>query len=134
MGDGGRDVHAGQESGPNETFKPSTSANINRARQFMPFAALKGYYGLVREAERIKEDKRELSEETLNIIFEKLFQLEKGSMVRVTYYDTDAYVTVEGLVVQLNSNFSKLIVGKKTIPFDDILDVEEEGFGIGGIE
>ena len=34
-----------------------------RAAQFMPFAALKGYYDLIRERERVAEPKRELTDE-----------------------------------------------------------------------
>ena len=35
-----------------------------RARQFAPFAALRGYYDLVRERERVVEPRREMSEES----------------------------------------------------------------------
>ena len=33
----------------------------DRARQFMPFASLKGYFDKIREQQRIKEPKKELS-------------------------------------------------------------------------
>ena len=37
--------------------------HADRARQFMPFASLRGYYDFIREQEREKEPRRELSED-----------------------------------------------------------------------
>ena len=37
--------------------------HADRARQFMPFASLRGYYDFIREQERVKEPRRELSED-----------------------------------------------------------------------
>ena len=47
---------------PGAGFKPS-SAGADRARQFMPFMALKGYFELCREQERCPAPRRELTEE-----------------------------------------------------------------------
>ena len=49
----------------------------DRARQFMPFAALRGYYDKIREQQRIKEPKRELSETEAERLSYKLNQLKK---------------------------------------------------------
>ena len=37
--------------------------HADRARQFMPFASLRGYYDYIREQERVREPRRELSED-----------------------------------------------------------------------
>ena len=42
---------------------PERRPRADRAQQFMPFAALKGYYDLIRERERVAEPKRELTDE-----------------------------------------------------------------------
>ena len=42
---------------------PERRPRADRAQQFMPFAALKGYYDLIRERERVVEPKRELTDE-----------------------------------------------------------------------
>ena len=42
---------------------PEPRPRADRAQQFMPFAALKGYYDLIRERERVAEPKRELTDE-----------------------------------------------------------------------
>ena len=43
--------------------KVKTQRHADRAMQFAPFAALKGYYECVRMQERITEPKKELSED-----------------------------------------------------------------------
>ena len=42
---------------------PERRPRADRAQQFMPFAALKGYYDLIRERERTVEPRRELTDE-----------------------------------------------------------------------
>jgi len=42
----------------------------NRAKQFLPFDALKGFQEALREKEREFEEKRELSEESLKVLDE----------------------------------------------------------------
>lgn len=95
-----------------------------RAQQFMPFAALKGYYDMIAERERVKEEKRELSEDQKELLTRKFQQLEKGMMVRVTYYDKDAYTTIEGLLAKIDWTFERLIVVKTEISMLDIYEVE----------
>lgn len=51
------------------------------SRQFMPFAALRGYYDKFREKQRIKEPKRELSEYEKEKLSYKLNQLQKEQLV-----------------------------------------------------
>lgn len=98
----------------------------DRAQQFMPFAALKGYYDLVRERERVVEPRRELSEEDAMRLSRKLAQVRKGSMVAITHYDEDAYITTQGLVTDIDLVYRTLTVVKKRIAFDDILDLSGE--------
>ena len=50
----------------------------DRARQFLPFDALKGFKQAIKEREKIKVDKIELSEEMANVISYKLRQIKKG--------------------------------------------------------
>lgn len=96
----------------------------DRARQFMPFAALKGYYDLVRERERVLESRRELSDEDAAHLSEQVTGLCKGDMVKVAYYDVDAYVTVEGVLTQVDEAYRTLTVVKTRIAFDDVWGIE----------
>lgn len=97
----------------------------DRARQFMPFAALKGYYELIKNEQRIKEPKKIISEDYAKVINKKLLALKKGKMVKVVYYDKDAYTTVEGIVSHVDFDMRKLVVVKTEIFFDDIMKVTE---------
>ena len=98
-------------------------ANNPRAKQFMPFASLKGYFDLIREEQRIKEPKKNLSEEEATVLSYKLNQVKKGMVVKVRYYNIDAYETAEGIVSSFDDIFRTLTIVKKFISFDDILDV-----------
>jgi uncharacterized membrane protein len=96
----------------------------NRAAQFMPFAALKGYYDLIAQAGRVAEPKKELSEEEVDALNVALNQVRKGRMVRATYYHGDGYVVIEGLVSGFEPVAQKLRVVKTAISFDDLLSLE----------
>lgn len=98
-------------------------ANNPRAKQFMPFASLKGYFDMIREEQRIKEPKKTLSEEGATVLSFKLNQVKKGMLVKVTYYNVDAYETMEGIVSNFDDTFRTITVVKKMILFDDILDI-----------
>ena len=75
--------------------------HADRARQFMPFAALKGYYELVRQQERVEQPRHQLTDEEALELSARLAALRKGDIVRVTYYDQDASNTVMGYPVSL---------------------------------
>ena len=96
----------------------------DRARQFLPFAALRGYYDLVRKQERVVEPRHELTEEEALYLSTCVAGLRKGDMVRVEYYDTDAYVIALGMLSNIDTTFRTLTVVKTRIAFDDIRRVE----------
>lgn len=95
----------------------------DRARQFMPFSPLKGYYDLIGKCERIKEPKIELTEDMLEIISQKLNKIEKGIMIKVKYYDVDSYVEIEGMISNIDKIYNNLTVIKTVIKFEDIYDI-----------
>ena len=65
--------------------------HADRAMQFAPFAALKGYYESIRLQERITEPRKELSEDEAEAISNTLNKLQVGTTVKIRYYDVDAY-------------------------------------------
>ena len=97
--------------------------NKERAKQFMPFASLRGYYSLVLEQARLKEPKKELSEDECEKISHKLNEIKKGMMIKIKYYNKDSYIEREGLVSKIDKDFQKLYVVKTEINFDDILEI-----------
>lgn len=96
----------------------------DRARQFLPFAALRGYYDLVRERERVPTPRRELTEEEARELDAVLARVGRGSLVRATYYDGEAYVTCEGLVSQKDEILRDLWVVRTKIPLAALQSLE----------
>ena len=96
----------------------------DRARQFMPFASLRGYYDIIREQAKNKEPKRDLAEDELTLINEKLNQIKKGMMLTVIYYNVDSYEKITGIVSNFDKVFQTLTIVKTKIPFDNILEIE----------
>ncbi len=98
--------------------------NKDRARQFMPFNSLSGYFEMLEEAERIVVEKRELTEDELaklNYLFPKI---KKGMMIKITYYDKNSYRVKEGMVSKINLDTRSITLVKTEILFEDILDIE----------
>ena len=98
----------------------------DRARQFKPFAALRGYYDLIQERERVSEPRRELTEEQQRELSAQVARLARGQVVAVTYYDGDAYVTYTGAVAQVDVVLRTLQIVQTRIPFDDIAHIDED--------
>ena len=56
-----------------------------RAQQFIPFAALKGYYELIEKKENEFQIKKEMSEETAKDLNYKFAQVKIGMEISVQY-------------------------------------------------
>lgn len=95
----------------------------DRAKQFMPFAALKGFQEMLKEKERIVVSRMELSEEQKEELDRKLQMLGKNDIVTVVYFHDGEYVKVKGMVsrIDLSSRIVKIVNTK--ICFDDIADI-----------
>ena len=100
--------------------------NLDRARQFMPFAALRGFEELIREQSQEPVARRILTEEAAARLSEKLLSVSCGMMVQVTYYDGRTYRTVVGLVSDIDFAGRRLRVVKTEICFDDIDEIRAE--------
>lgn len=97
-----------------------------RAKQFMPFAALKGYPEALRKKEKIIVPKIELSEDSAQILDRKLRQVRKNDIITVVYFNKDEYLKQIGMVSRIDTTARVLKVVNTKIKFEDILDVEGE--------
>ena len=97
----------------------------DRAKQFMPFAALKGFYDIIDRREEVSVPKKELSEDDCAALSAKLSAIEKGQVLQVIYYHDGAYVKQCGCVSRVDFTFRKLTLVKTEINFDDIYDIEQ---------
>ena len=107
--------------------KPKTKMPIaDRAKQFLPFAAVKGLPEAMAAKERIVVPKVELSPEQADYLDEQMHKLERGKIATVVYYDAKQkqYVKVTGMVARLEESSRVLQIVNTKILFDDIYDVE----------
>lgn len=109
-----------QQDGPH-VAKP----HPNRARQFMPFAALKGYHELAQERERVSEPKRIMTEERALELSAIISSLSKGDMISVTHYKKDHYTDTCGIVSEIDEVNRFFRVIKTQIPFSDIFSINK---------
>ena len=109
----------------NKSVRPKMTKE-DRAKQFMPFAALKGYEIALREKERVVVPKSELSEEYKEELDYKLRQVEKKDMVTAIYFHKDEYVKVTGVVSRIDETARVLTIVNTKIAFADLYDIQKE--------
>jgi len=96
----------------------------NRAKQFMPFAALKGLPEALEKKEKIVVPRPILSQDYMEELDFKMHQILRGMVVSVTYYEGEECLKKTGMVAKLSPEGRFLQVVDKKISFDTILDVE----------
>lgn len=97
-----------------------------RAKQFMPFAALRGLPEALALKEKVIVPKVELSEEMAEELDRKMHLLEKGKVATVIYFAKDEYLKKTGMVARIDLTAGVLQLVNEKIPFNDILDVSVE--------
>ena len=109
----------------------------DRAAQFSPFAALVGFGEAVKETERLTEDRRELTEEEVLILNDKLAEIagrsEEQPLVTVTFFRADdrksggAEISKSGRIKRIDTYSNMLVFTDGTVVFlNDITDIREE--------
>lgn len=97
---------------------------VTRAKQFLPFDALKGLQEALREKEIEYEEKRDLSEDTLNELNNKFNQLENESYVKITFYKNGKYSKIKGKVTNIDYIKKKIQINKEyNINICDIVSI-----------
>ena len=107
--------------------KPKQRMSVSdRAKQFMPFSALKGLDEALAAKERQIVGKKELSEDKAELLTRKLTELKIGDKVSITYFSGGVYVSCTGKVSKINTVNREVTIVKKPIPIDDIYDITTE--------
>ena len=97
---------------------------VARAKQFLPFDALKGLQEALREKEREYEEKKDLSEDTLNDLNNKFNQIDNGSLVKITFYKNGKYSEIKGRVTNIDYVKKKIQINKEyNINICDIISI-----------
>ena len=106
-------------------------SRVERAKQFLPFDALKGLQEALKEKKKELEfaQRIDLVDEVIEKISEKLQMLELGNVVVVKYYCNKSYKEVIGKVRKVDRVKKKLVilVGNEevSVKFSDILKLRE---------
>lgn len=101
-------------------------AREERAKQFMPFAALKGHMEALRQKEKIVVEKQELSEEYKEALDYKLRSIRQKDIVTVVYFCKDEYLKMTGMVARIDETARVLKVVNTKISFDDLYEIQKE--------
>lgn len=96
----------------------------DRAKQFMPFDALKGFQEALREKERICVPKRSLSEEERAELDRELARIGKTDMVEAEYFQDGEYVCVRGMVAAVSRQEGWLRIVNTQIACENISRLE----------
>ncbi|MCF0229080.1 MAG: YolD-like family protein [Parasporobacterium sp.] len=113
-----------------------------RAAQFLPFAALTGYGEAIKEAGRLTEHKRELSDTEAEELNRKLALINAGIRntlsVTVTYFVPDSrkdggeYRSFTGEVKKIDTFKGEIVfLSGERVPVSDISDIEITGYNDG---
>jgi len=100
----------------------------SRAKQFMPFDALKGFREAVAEKERILVPKRDLSEEKKEELDWKLRQIQNEDIITLEYFQNREYVQVTGMVTRMDDVGRTLEIANRRIAYTDISDLKCDMF------
>lgn len=102
------------------------ASRVNRAAQFMPFDALKGLKEelKLREERRLKVEKTELTDEMIEEISSKLYQIEKNSKISITFFYNGNYVDLDGYVTSIDKIYKYLVINEEKIFFENIYSLK----------
>lgn len=99
-------------------------SNVERAKIFTPFDALKGLQDALRLQEKIVENKVELGEDKELELNKKISSLVKGDNITIKYYYGIEYIETSGIVKKVDEVNKNIQLLSTKIDFDDILDIE----------
>lgn len=94
-----------------------------RAKQFAPFAALKGFDEAIMDKEKIILPVPELAEDMTEYLNLTVSQLESGKKIAVTFYSNGGYNNFIGSVSKIDFVNRLLFIENELIFLDDIIDI-----------
>ena len=96
-----------------------------RAKQFMPFAAVKGLEKAIIQQDQLlnREDQMELGEEQVQEINMVLNRIKRGTAVFVRFYKDGKHQTMQGKVQRFDFIRSVISINGEAIPIEKISDI-----------
>lgn len=99
----------------------------DRAKQFLPFGALKGYPEALRREEKRTRPRAELPEDRQEELDRELRRLQAGEQITVVYYCRGEYRKMTGMAAKTDRESRILQVEETGIPFADLYFIQREG-------
>ena len=106
--------------------KPKISMPVSeRAKQFSPFAALKGLPEALAAKEKVRVQRRILSEESAEALNQQIVSLKCGQIITAIYYEPNEqeYLQLTGMVAKIDASSRTLQIVQQKIPFDDLFEL-----------
>lgn len=100
--------------------------NENRAKQFLPFDALKGLKEALHEKEIEHEAKVELSQEQIEKISQDILNLKEKDQVVVYYHNGIKYEKKVGIIKKIDYIRKRIILDENIVNFNDIVNIEKK--------
>lgn len=101
-------------------------SRIERAKQFLPFDAVKGLQFALREKENLCISKVELSDEQIENISNLLGVMKIGDSIEVVYYDNKQYKKIQGKVTKISNVKKSIAIDNVEVFFIDIFSINRE--------
>ena len=98
----------------------------DRAKQFLPFDALKGLHEEMRKREELisREEKRQLLDEEIENLSTELVKLRKGDVVELVFFHLGHTIKLKGEITCKNLTFKYIIIQDIKIFFDDMYSLK----------
>lgn len=107
--------------------KPKNKMPVtDRAKQFMPFSALRGLSEALAAKEKIVVPKITLSPEMEEELNYTMQELSKGDLITIVYYCNEEYLKQTGILARIDPTAQLLQVVNTKIAFEDILSITRE--------
>ena len=96
---------------------------VDRAKLFLPFDALKGLQEHLRIVEKISEEMIILSDDIYNDLNDKFNDLKVGDNVLIKYYYNLEYIESSGIIKKIDYNNKNIYLMNSVINVDDVVDI-----------
>lgn len=103
-------------------IRPKIKAD--RAKQFIPFDALKGLKEALREKEKIYCEKKELTDEEIKQLNQILLDVKKRDIVSAKYFANNEYLEIKGMVSSFEFALKEITIIKTKLKFDDLIELK----------
>lgn len=97
---------------------------VDRAKLFLPFDALKGLQEHLRMVEKCVEDKVILSDDFYDALNNKFNSLRVGDNILIKYYYNLEYIESSGVIKKIDYNNKNIYLMNSVINVDDIVDMQ----------